>query len=234
MRLNKFLARAGIGSRRKCDIYIADGLIKINGITVKDFSYKVLNTDSIQFKNKYIEIIEDNQYYILNKPKGYVCTTKDEFNRKVIYDLIPQNSRLFSVGRLDYDTTGIILITNDGNFSHILTHPKYQILKKYYVLTDKKLLYKNLLLIKKGILIDRSIMKATIKFLDLSKEGYMWEISMNEGKNREIKKIFNNFNIKVLKLHRFEFAGIKLGSLKVGRYRTLHKNELKQIKKNFK
>ena len=234
MRLNKYLAKTGIGSRRECDLFIKDGLIKINGKITRDFSYKVSEIDCIQFKNKYVELENNNYYYLLHKPKGYVCSSKDEFNRRVIYDLVPNDLRLFSVGRLDYDTTGIIFLTNDGDFSQVLSHPKYQILKKYYVITDKNISANNVSLINKGILIDKIIMKAGVKFLESSKKGYIWEVTLSEGKNREIKKIFNNFNINVLRLHRFEFAGIKLGSLKVGKYRILNKNELNQIKKILK
>jgi len=231
MRLNKYLAKTGIGSRRECDLYIRDGLIKINGKITRDYSYKVADIDSIQFKNKYINLEENNYYYVLHKPKGYVCSSKDEFNRKIIYDLIPCDFRLFSVGRLDYDTTGIIFLTNDGDFSQVLTHPKYQITKKYYVITDLNLSNKSISLIKKGIKIDKYTMRADVKFLEHNKKGYFWEIIMTEGKNREIKQIFNKFNINVLRLHRYEFAGIKLENLKVGKYRLLNKNELIQIKK---
>ena len=117
--------------------------------------------------------------------------------------------------QLDYDTTGIIFLTNDGDFSQVLTHPKYQITKKYYVITDLNLSNKSISLIKKGIKIDKYTMRADVKFLEHNKKGYFWEITMTEGKNREIKQIFNKFNINVLRLHRYEFAGIKLGNLRI-------------------
>jgi len=233
MRLNQYLAKSGIGSRRECDLFIQNGLIKINGKIIKDFSYKITSNDCIQYKNKYVEAENNNYYFILHKPKGYVCTLNDEYKRKIIYDLLPNNLRLFSVGRLDYNTSGIIILTNDGNFSHLLSHPKYVVIKKYYVLTDNKLHHRNILLIKKGIKIDNITMSASPKFLERTKRGCIWEISMSEGKNREIKKIFNYFNINVLKLHRFEFAGIRLGKLKEGKYRLINKKELNQIKNNI-
>ena len=114
MRLNKYLAKCGIGSRRKCDEYIKNGKIKVNGKVISDFSYNVNPGSYIQFNNKLINKLEDLTY-ILNKPKGYICSKKDNLDRKIIYDLIPDGLNFFSIGRLDYDTSGIIIITNDGD-----------------------------------------------------------------------------------------------------------------------
>ncbi len=230
MRLNKFLARSGLGSRRKCDSYIIDGDIKINGTVIRDFSYQVSEDDYIQYKNKYIDI-DPYYYFILNKPKGYVCTTKDDLNRKIIYDLIPLKKKLFSIGRLDYDTTGIIIITNDGDFCNLLTHPRFNILKKYYVISNKKLTMENIKEIDKGIKINKTKMKGKFKFLEKNKNSYLWDISLTEGKNKEIKRIFKYFDIDVLQLHRYEFAGIQLDNLKEGKVRKLTKKEINVIKK---
>ena len=227
MRLNKFLAKCGIGSRRSCDEFIKNGKIKINGKIVSDFSYQVNDNDYVQYDNKYVEVDLDNYYYILNKPKSYVCSKKDDAKRKIIYDLMPQNCRLFSVGRLDYDTTGIILLTNDGDFCQKLSHPKNKVKKKYYVTTDDKLNKNQILEISRGIRIDRDRMSGNFLFLDKIKKNYLWDITLTEGKNREIKRIFNNFNIKVLSIHRYEFAGFKLGHLKEGKFRLLKKSEIK-------
>ena len=229
MRLNKYLARAGIGSRRKCDVYINDGLIKINGSIVKDFSYQITDDDHVQFNGKYIDLLPYH-YYILNKPKGYVCTAKDNFNRKIIYELIPDNSKLFSVGRLDYDTTGIILITNDGDFCNLLTHPKFKIKKKYYVLTNKKLTSVDIKEINNGINIDNHIMRGEFTFIKKMNNSFLWDVILTEGKNKEIKRIFSHYNINVLKLHRYEFANIQLGKLKEGKSRKLTKKEINIIK----
>ena len=187
MRLNKYLAKCGIGSRRKCDEYIRNGKIKVNGKVIFDFSYDVNSGCYIQYNNKLINKLEDLTY-ILNKPKGYICSKNDNLDRKIIYDLIPDGLNFFSIGRLDYDTSGIIIITNDGDLSYSLSHPKFNFKKKYYVFSDKKFSYENLKKIKKGIKIGNDILRADIKFLEHIKKGYFWDVILTEGKNREIKK----------------------------------------------
>ena len=133
MRLNKYLARCGIGSRRKCDEFIAQKKIKVNGKLVEDFSYIVKDIDYVQFNNKILNKVEEDYIYILNKPRGYVSTTNDPKGRKTIFDLVNFKVRLFNIGRLDFNTTGIILFTNNGNIANELLHPKNKFLKKYYV-----------------------------------------------------------------------------------------------------
>jgi len=234
MRLNKFLAKCGIGSRRSCDQFIKDSKIKINGKIITEYSYQVKDNDYVQFDNKYVEVNLDNYYYILNKPKAYVCSRKDDIKRKIIYDLLPKDNRLFSIGRLDYDTTGIILLTNDGDFCQKLSHPKYKIKKKYYVTTDNKLNKKEIDLISRGIRIDREKMSGKFLLLDKVKKKYLWDVTLTEGKNREIKRIFSNFSIKVLSIHRYEFAGFKLGMLKEGKFRLLKKGEIESQMLKYK
>ena len=138
MRINKYLARCGIGSRRECDNYIKNRQIKINGKILDNFSYSVKDTDCIQYKNKNINFITEDYIYILNKPRGYICTSNDPKGRKKIIDLIPTDVRLFSIGRLDYNSTGIILLTNNGDIANQLLHPSNKIEKKYYVESKKK------------------------------------------------------------------------------------------------
>ena len=228
MRINRYIAQCGVGSRRKCDEYIAKGLIKINGRIKTDFSYNVKKNDLVQFNNKLIEL-PDLETYILNKPKGYICTKKDNFQRKLIYDLLPDKS-LFSIGRLDYDTTGIILVTNDGDLSYKLTHPKFNVKKKYNVLTDAKLSKNNIKDIANGLKINRkNILKAKISYLCKVHNKYEWDITLTEGKNREIKRIFNYFDINVIKLHRYEFAGITLKKTCIGKYRKMNKEEKRKL-----
>ena len=230
MRLNKYLAQCGLGSRRKCDEIISKGKIKINGHIVKDFSFSVTNEDYVQYNNKLIDA-ETLVTYMLFKPKGYICTKNDKYNRKVIYDLLPSGN-LFSVGRLDYDTTGLILLTNDGDLCYKLSHPKFQIKKKYIVSTDQKLTNSQVKQISKGLRIDNKIKyTATINFLSSEKNKFFWDVILTEGKNREIKKIFNFFGIKVLSLHRYKFGNLMLGALKEGKYRKIKKSELKSFEK---
>ena len=230
MRLNKYLARCGIGSRRKCDDFIKEGLIKINGKISLDFSYKIKNDDLVKFKNKILNIVEEDFFYILNKPTNYVCSTYDELNRKKILDLIPSNIRLFTIGRLDYNTTGIILITNNGDVANKILHPRNNIERKYYVQSSGKFIKSQLLEIKEGIKINNFFkLKADISFVKKNNDkSYVWDVIMNQGKNREIRRMFENFNLKVLKLHRYEFAGFKLGNLKPGKYRKIKNFEIKK------
>ena len=230
MRLNKYLAQCGLGSRRKCDEIISKGKIKINGQIVKDFSFSVTNEDYVQYNNKLIDA-ETLVTYMLFKPKGYICTKNDKYNRKVIYDLLPSGN-LFSIGRLDYDTTGLILLTNDGDLCYKLSHPKFKIKKKYIVSTDQKLTNSQVKQISKGLRIDNKIKyTATINFLSSEKNKFFWDVILTEGKNREIKKIFNFFGIKVLSLHRYKFGNLMLGALKEGKYRKIKKSELKSFEK---
>tara|TARA_B100001175_G_C19343074_1_gene558447 strand:+ start:193 stop:906 length:714 start_codon:yes stop_codon:yes gene_type:complete len=234
MRINKYLAKCGLGSRRKCDEFISSGKIKVNGKTVTDFSLNVSDDCFVQFNNKLINKSEDVTY-ILNKPRGYICTKDDDLDRRIIYDLLPSKNNLFSIGRLDYDTTGILLVTNDGDLSYKLSHPKFNIDKKYYVFTDKKLSNTDIIKVKKGIRLDNDLLKADIRFLEHINNGYFWDIILKEGKNREIKRIFKYFDSQVLNLHRYEFAGIKLNGLKEGKYRKISRkflNKVLETKKN--
>ena len=228
MRINKYLAKCGIGSRRKCDEYISTGKIKVDGKKVTDFSFDVKDDSYVQFNNKLVNKLE-NVIFMLNKPRGYICTKNDNLGRKTIYDLLPDKFDLFSIGRLDYDTTGILLVTNDGDLCYELTHPKFNVDKKYYVFTDKKISNSDILRIKKGIKLDNEILKANVKFLENINNGYFWDVVLTEGKNREIKRIFNFFDIKVLNLHRYEFSGLRMNELKEGKFRKISKKDFNRI-----
>ena len=228
MRINKYLAKCGIGSRRKCDEYISSGKIKVDGKKVTDFSFNVNDDSYVQFNNKLVNKLE-NVIFMLNKPRGYICTKNDNLGRKTIYDLLPDKFDLFSIGRLDYDTTGILLVTNDGDLCYELTHPKFNVDKKYYVFTDKKISNSDILRIKKGIKLDNEILKANVKFLENINNGYFWDVVLTEGKNREIKRIFNFFDIKVLNLHRYEFSGLRMNGLKEGKFKKISKKDFNRI-----
>ena len=228
MRLNKFLARCGLDSRRKCDDIIKNRKISVNGEIITDFSYQVKEEDVILFNGKYLEIEHDSIIYILNKPKGYVCTSKDTHDRLKVVDLIDTDARLFTIGRLDRDTTGIILLTNDGDFSNRLAHPRYNKEKKYYVKSKGRIDTNFLKKIKNGYrLNDGTKVKANIKLLSYSGNIFEWDIVLKEGKNREIKRIFSNFDSKVTLIHRYSFCGIELNNLKNGKYRKMSDKEIK-------
>jgi len=226
MRLNKYIAKAGVTSRRKADLLIKEGLISINGEVVTNFAYQLNSDDVVTYKGKILSP-ELDVVYVLHKPKGYVCSNSDTHNKKTVFDLIDSDSRLFTVGRLDRDTTGILLITNNGDLSYKLTHPKHQVEKKYYATSKIDIDNKNLEKIKKGFRLDDGVfMKARFNRLGKEDGKILWDIVLTEGKNREIKRIFTHFDSKVLNLHRYQFASIKLKSLKVGNYRKLNKKEI--------
>jgi len=230
MRLNKFLARAGIDSRRKCDQIIKNQKISINGKIITDFSYQVKDDDIVLFDGKYVEIIDAPIVYVLNKPKGYVCTSKDPHSRLKVVDLIETNLRLFTIGRLDRDTTGIILLTNDGDVCNYLTHPRYEKKKKYYVKTKGKIERDFLKKIKDGYVLDDGLkVKADIRLISQSGQAFEWDVVLQEGKNREIKRIFSNFDAEVILLHRYYFSGIELKNINLGKYRKLSKEEMKKL-----
>ena len=225
MRLNKYLAKAGIASRRKCDQFIENGKIMINGEIVTNFGYRVKGDDIVTFDGKVVSRDSDI-IYILNKPKGYVCSNREQFKNKTVFDLIESDKRLFTIGRLDRDTTGLLLITNNGDLSYKLTHPKFEIERRYYVVSAIDIDIDSCLKLKKGVrLEDGTYAKAHLKRLYKEKNKIYWDISLNEGKNREIKKIFLHFGSKVVELHRYKFANIDLKSLKIGKYRKINNRE---------
>ena len=229
MRLNQYIAKSGVASRRKADVLIADGLIKINGKVVTNFGYKIGDNDIVTYKGQVLSPSVDI-VYLLNKPKGYVCSNLDQYNKKTVFDLISSDSRLFTVGRLDRDTTGVLLITNNGDLSYKLTHPKHRIEKKYYVTSKIDIDNTHLTSLKKGLRLDDGIfVKANLKRLQKEDGKIFWDISLTEGKNREIKRIFIHFKSKVLSLHRYQFANIKTGALKIGDYKRLKKNDLQKM-----
>jgi len=234
MRINKFLAQSGLGSRRSCDTLIKNGLIKVNGVIVTDFSYQISSEDIVQYKNRLIEIENDLRYYLLYKPKGYICSNNDPQRRKTVFSLLPNDLRIFSIGRLDYNTSGLLLLTNDGTFSNFLCHPKNKILKKYYVETKSAITITDINKIRKGIVLDnKDKVKANIFPSGFVRNKFTWDVHLTEGKNREIKRIFSNFNVMVTLIHRYEFAGISIGKIKEGKYKLLNHNLIKSIKTKY-
>ena len=227
MRLNKFLAHAGVASRRKCDDLISRGFVSINNKICLDYSYKVTNDDCVRVNKEIVNLNNEKIVYVLNKPKGVISTVSDDRNRATVIDFLPKKHRLFPIGRLDRDTTGVLLISNDGELSNKLTHPSYSVEKIYiattYVNVNKSKLYN----VRNGIkLDDGSIAYAKILFIKKLKKKFIWKIFLKEGKKREIKRIFISLGSKIIDLHRESFAGIKIGNLKPGKYRRLKKHEI--------
>ena len=224
MRINRFLARCGIGSRRECDTLIENRTVRVNNVILEDFSYEIKKNDVVAVNSKIVNP-QPLIIYKLNKPKGFISSVKDDKGRKCITDIIKSNKRLFPVGRLDYNTTGIILITNDGEITNKLLHPRNMKKRIYIVETRNDIASKRYRQLKIGIKISSNhIAKGEIVKLN---DKFTWKVILSEGKKHEIKKIFFKLGAPVSKLHRIEFAGIKLNKLRLGEYRQLTEKEFK-------
>lgn len=228
MRINKYIASCGICSRRKAEEYILQGRIKLNDKVVKDLAVLVdEKKDKVYFDNKLIEPEEEKVYIMLNKPKGYITTNSEQFNRKSTLDLIHENVRVFPIGRLDMDTEGMLLLTNDGEFANLLTHPKGKVEKRYIVDVDKIVTDKMIKALEEGVDIGNYITRpAKVK---KNKENQI-EIIISEGKNRQVRKMCEAISLKVINLKRVQIGSLILGNLKLGKYRYLSKDEIESIK----
>ena len=231
-RLQKVTASLGITSRRKAEDLIINGHVKVNGILIKELGTKVNNDDIIEIDNKVINTEIKKEYYLLNKPPKVITSTHDEHNRKTVIDLIPTTTRIYPVGRLDYDTTGLIILTNDGELANILMHPKNKI-PKTYVARIKGILSKDdIYNLKKGIVIDNRLVETSnfkIKEKNFEANYTNIEITIIEGRNHIVKKIFASLNHPVLRLKRTKIAFLTLDNLSIGEYRPLKLKEIKKL-----
>ncbi len=232
-RLQKYLARCGIASRRKCEELILQGKIKVNGNVVTELGTKVSKNDLIEFDGKIVKPNEEKIYILLNKPIGYVTTAKDQFNRDTVLDLIKIKERIVPVGRLDMYTSGALILTNDGEFVNKLTHPKNEINKTYNVTVKGIVSKEEILKLEKGVEIDDNYLTkpATVKILKIDEEKNISriQITIHEGKNRQIRKMCEAINKKVLALHRSKIENIDVKNLKLGEWRFLSEKEIKNI-----
>lgn len=227
MRINKYIAKTGLCSRRKADELISQGKIKINGIVLTELGYQVKDDDLVYFEDKLLKIDDKKVYYMLNKPVGYVCTNKDKFAKKTIFDLIDSDHKLFSIGRLDADSRGLILITNDGDLYNKIIHPRNTIFKEYEITLNRNFDIKDKELIEQGVDISGYITQKS--FIRLSGEKNKLTIKISEGKNRQIRRMFDKFAYKVTDLNRVAIEKLKLGSLKIGAYRSLTQEEINYL-----
>lgn len=233
IRLQKYLAEAGIASRRKAEELIKQGKIKVNNHTVTELGTKIIpKKDKVEYDGKIITIQEEKTYILLNKPIGYVTTAKDQFNRDTILDLVKVKQRIVPVGRLDMYTSGALILTNDGDFVYQVTHPKHEI-EKTYTVTIKGIVQKEEVeLLKKGVKIeDYTTRPAKVKILktDEEKGQSRLEITIHEGKNRQVRKMCEAINHRVIALHRSKVAGIGVKDLPLGKWRYLKDNEVNKI-----
>jgi len=232
IRLQKFLAEAGIASRRKCEEYINQGRVKVNN-KIATLGMKVKQDfDEVYFDNKKIENKEELVYILLNKPIGYVTTAKDQFSRDSVLDLVKVKQRIVPVGRLDMYTSGALLLSNDGDFVYKITHPKHEINKTYTVTLKGIVTDEEVEKLRNGVEIEDYITKpAKVKILktDLEKNISRLEITIHEGKNRQVRKMCEAIGRKVLALHRSKIGNIGVKDLKLGTWRYLTKKEIEEL-----
>jgi len=230
-RLQKIIQRAGICSRRKAEELILEGKVTVNGEVVTTLGVKVETSDEIAVDGKRL-MQEEFVYYVLNKPTGYLSTTSDDLNRRTIVDLIPSKERIYPIGRLDYDTSGVILLTNDGDFMNAMIHPKFKVEKEYHVKVKGLLRKEESKLIEKGLNLGDFTSKQAKVFdvrYDDKKENSYAKIIITEGKYHQVKRMFEKVGHPVMKLRRERFGVVTTDGLKQGEYRLLKVHELKQL-----
>lgn len=226
MRINKYLASSGVASRRECDKLIVEGRVSVNGKTAT-IGVDINDGDQVTVDGKPVGI-KKNEYYILNKPKGYICSVSDDKGRKTVLDLMPPNvGRIYPVGRLDYDSEGLLILTTDGELAQHLTHPSNSVPKTYLVRIEGTITESALNPIRSGIEIDGYVTKkCKAHIVETNKEYTKIHITLTEGKNREIRKMFNAIGKEVSLLKRIKIGEINLSGLDRGAYRKLNKQEV--------
>lgn len=241
-RLQKYIAKCGVASRRKSEELILAGKIKVNGVVVTELGTKVnTDIDVIEYNDKVIKHEEEKIYIMLNKPEGYITSVSDEKGRKTVLDLINVNERIYPIGRLDYDSSGLLLLTNDGDIYNKIIHPRVAINKKYIAVCDGRFTEKEIEKFKNGVDIGGYITSnANIEIIDeekihIKKTGESIvrstvEITIHEGKNRQIRRMCSSLNHNVIQLKRISVGDIKLGNLKKGTWRALTQEEINYIK----
>lgn len=232
MRLNKYIAHAGIASRRKADELTINGNVKINGISVREPGYDVKEGDVVEVNGTRIAQAEKLEYIMLNKPTGYITSVQDDRGRPVVTDLTADvNARLFPVGRLDYNTSGLLLMTNDGDLAYRLSHPKHQVTKTYRAIVAGVLSGGRLASLRGGVDIGGFITSpAQVKVIKQNPRSAVVEIKIHEGKNRQVRKMFAAVGNKVQQLQRTAIGELYLGRLKEGHYRKLTREEIEYLK----
>ena len=231
MRLNKFLSNSGLASRRKCDQLIEEGKVFVNGKQVTELGSQINEKkDKVTVEGKTITLPSSFVYIKLNKPKGYACTAQDEKGRKTIYDLIDSEERLFSIGRLDYDTEGLILLTNDGDFANKVAHPKFNIDKEYRVTVEGEIKESEMAVMRKGVVVDGQRMPSAIVNFISYENGYTkLSVIIDEGQNRQIRRMFEAIGKTIKLLKRVRIGQVRLGGLRRGDYKDLTEVELNSL-----
>ena len=229
-RLQKYMARCGVASRRKCEEIILAGKVKVNGMIINELGTKVTLDDIVEYEGKRIRPEENKVYIMLNKPEGVITSAKDEKGRKTILDIVKVEERVYPIGRLDYDSSGLLLLTNDGDVYNNIIHPRVEIDKKYIAECKGIFSKQDIEKFEKGLDIGGYVTApAKIRIIseDLVKNSYIStvEITIHEGKNRQIRRMCEATNINLLSLRRIQVGNIKLGTLQSGKYRYLTEEE---------
>ncbi len=232
MRINKYIAQSGMASRRKADELIINGNVKINGAVMKEPGYDVQEGDQVTVNGRLVGAAQRLEYVLINKPIGMVTTASDDLNRPTVMDVVKDiDARLFPVGRLDYNTTGALLMTNDGEMAFRLTHPKHEIYKTYRAVVSGILSNERAAKLRKGVDIGGFITsEAKVKIIKGNRSSTVVEISIKEGKNRQVRKMFAAVGNPVQELERVAIGEIRLGHLKPGYYRKLTREEILYLK----
>lgn len=233
MRINKYIASSGFTSRRKADELIKNGNVRVNGAVLTEPGYDVKEGDRVIVNGREIGAPEKKVYYLLNKPVGFVTTLEDEFNRFTVVDLLTDvTERVFPVGRLDANTSGLLILTNDGEFAYKVAHPKHEIPKTYRALVSGVVSDKKLRMLERGVDIGGFITSpAKAKIIKGGSSSTVVEITIHEGKNRQVRKMFNAVGNSVQELERVAIGDIKLGRLRPGSYRKLTREEIVYLTK---
>lgn len=232
MRLNKYIAQAGVASRRKADELTLQGKVKINGVVMKEPGYDVAEDDRVEVDGHVVRQDSKKVYVMLNKPLGYITSADDEKDRPTVMDLVADiEERLFPIGRLDYNTTGMLLMTNDGDLAYKLSHPKHHIYKTYRARVTGQLSNERVAKLRNGVDIGGFVTsKAVVNVIKQSERSAIVEIKIFEGKNRQVRKMFAAVGNKVLELERIAIGELYLGHLKQGHYRKLNQKEIEYLK----
>ena len=233
-RLQKVIAASGITSRRKAEILISEGKVKVNGVVVTELGYKVKRGDQIEVNGEEIQK-ENKVYFVINKPKKSMCTLDDEFDRQTVVSMIKCPERIFTVGRLDYDTSGVLILTNDGEFANQLIHPAYHIPKTYEAIIDGIMTTEQIKELEKGVVLDDGIktLPSRIKITnkDFEHKKTRFEITIKEGRNRQIKRMMEVYGHKITSLHRRSLGFLRVDDMSQGQYRILKPQEVKMLRR---
>ena len=231
-RLQKFIAEAGYTSRRKAEELIKNKKVKVNGKIVSELGIKVTGNDLVEVEGNILKKEDNKEYYLLNKPRETITAVSDDKNRKTVVDLISTDKRIYPVGRLDYDTTGALILTNDGELANLLMHPKNRINKVYIAKVNGLVNKIDINKLERGVYIDgkkTSRSKAKVKKYDKKTNTSIVELTIHEGRNHQVKKMFEAIGFKVIKLKREKYAFLDVKSLKSGEYRILSIKEVKRL-----